>query len=228
MQEFLQFMENKAGEIPTWLMLSLLVSGGILLSLGLGALVQSLLRLLKFDRFSQKSGLDDMLHKGKVAASGSRFVGRGIRLLGIMATLAGAAAYLDPSTLQTLQRNVLDVLPGLFAAVILLVVGLLFINFLGNFTTTLIRNAGRHYSSLAGRIIKVCGSVVVISMATSQLSIDMSLFNTLLLIVAGTVGLATALAFGTGCKDLAAEAMKRWLRELRESTRDHDKPDLEG
>lgn len=228
METFFRNLDVTGNAMPAWLVLSFIVGGGILVSFILGALVQRILQALKFDRFSQKSGFDDVLHKGKVAASGSRFLGRGVRLLLIMTTLACAAAYLDPGTLQAMQKSVFGVLPGLFAAAIVLVIGQLFFNFLGNFTSTLIRNAGRHYSTLVGRVIKVSGSVVVVSMASSQLSLDMSLFNTLLLIMAGTAGLATALAFGIGCKDLAAEAMKRWLRELRETAREHDRPDLEG
>lgn len=50
----------------------------------------------------------------------------------------------------------------------------------------------------------------------------------LVLAVGGSAAFAAALAFGLGCKDIARDAMLRFLRNLREKGRAEKGPDLEG
>jgi hypothetical protein len=70
--------------------------------------------------------------------------------------------------------------------------------------------------------------VLVLSLALEQLNLSRSLLTSLFQILFAAAAFGTALAFGLGCKDIARDAMLRFLRNLREKERAEKGSDLEG
>lgn len=191
-------------------------------------LFPKILRLLRFDRLCEKTGIVGFLRKGNVAHSPSD-------LLGILAfwcimvlVLSNAVARLDESMAKSLALWLGSALPKTLAAGIVLVIGVVFVTFLSNFFVTVARNAAVQNPILLGRVLKTVGVVVVATMALEILGLGRTILPTILLVLCAAVALAFALAFGLGCKDLARKALEEFLRNLQERERSRHGTDLEG
>jgi hypothetical protein len=102
------------------------------------------------------------------------------------------------------------------------------VSFIGNFVMTVARNAAYPHARLVARAVKIVGIVLVLGLALEQLDLSRSLIIALFQILFAAAAFGAGLAFGLGCKDLARDAMLRFLRNLRERERAGKGPDLEG
>ncbi len=214
--------------LPAWAraLLVLAVGGGA--SFLMRFLCWKLLPLVRFDAFCARIGVSEFLRKGQVNRQPSRLVGSFAGGLGLLVTFFQASRQLDIEVVTSYSSELTAAVPHVLAAVLIVVVGLVAVSFVGNFVMTIARNAAYPHAGLVSRAVKVVGIVLVLSLALEQLNLSRSLVTTLFQIAFAAVALGLALAFGLGCKDLAREAMLRFLRNLREKERAGKGPDLEG
>jgi hypothetical protein len=210
------------------------VAAVIVLAAGWGAaillrlLCSRLLAAMKFDKFSERTGLKEFLRKGGVEYSPSRLVGVILYWIVIIVVLILSALALDVRIVDELSGRIAAQLPAILSAALVTGVGLVLVGFLANFAATISRNAGFPSARLLSRIIRWAGYVFIVSIALDQMGIGRNLVGPVFLIVLGAVALGAAIAFGFGCKDMAREAMDRFIRTMMERSRDGGGGDMEG
>jgi hypothetical protein len=145
----------------------------------------------------------------------------------VTAFIASALA-LDVRIVNELGSKAAAMLPGILAAALIAAVGLVIVSFLANFTATIARNAGFPNARLLARVIKWAGFLFVVSIALDQAGVGRNLIGPVFLVLLGGITLGGALAFGLGCKEMAREAMDRFIRTLMERGREGNGDDMEG
>jgi len=209
---------------------------GALLTFGLGwafarlvkYLLPKLLVLLRFDRFSEKVGITGFLKKGKVRYAPSALASTLAFWFLMVLVLSRTIARLDSGAASSLSRWVGLALPMLLASAIIAAIGIVLVVFLSNVAMTIAVNSAIKGAELIGRGIKLAGFCIVGSLALEQLGIGMTIVGTIFIILFAAIALGLALAFGLGCKDMAAKFAERTMRELRERDRLRHEADLEG
>lgn len=191
-------------------------------------LVAGALCLFRFDRLCDRAGINEVLRTGRVNYTPSRLLGVFAFWLLILIGLFRAARRLDPGITQNLANRVAHTLPGLAAACMVAVVGLLLVSFAVQVVRTLARNAGSPYADLLAQVTRLAGVFIVIAAAAEQLEVGRAIILATFIILLAALGLGLALAFGLGCRDMARDAMDRFLREIRERSRTAGRGDLEG
>jgi len=93
---------------------------------------------------------------------------------------------------------------------------------------TIARNASFPHAQLLSQVTKFLGFILVFSLTLEQIDIGTTMIASLFQIVLGAVAFGVALAFGLGCKDMARDAMERFLHELKEKSRIGGDSDMEG
>jgi hypothetical protein len=214
--------------IPTWVQALPLLFGGWLLATVLRLLVSGLLGLIGLDRAGERSGINEFLRKGMVNYMPSKLGGVMVFWIVLGGVFVKVAQMLDVGIVKVLSTRLGEVIPGIIVATLIGILGIVIVAFLGNFTSTLARNAGFPHANLVGRVIKWVGTILVCLIAFEQVSIGKTLLSPLVQILVGAVAFGTALAFGLGCKDLARDFALRLLAALRERNRAATKSDLEG
>jgi len=205
----------------------LLAPAGWLVAWALRTVTTALLNLVHFDALAHRLGLDTFLKTGLVPYTPSRFVGRVVYWVLMLATLVGVSVLLDLALVTAVSARLLELGPGLLAAVVILVIGWLLVGFVSNGVLTLARNAAWTHAQLVARAVRVLGVIVVLGVASEQIGLNLTLLHSLLLIVAGGLALGLALAFGLGGQDLARQVLKSWATTLSEREQRRG-PDLEG
>jgi hypothetical protein len=217
-----------------WAALPVPVSALIVLILGwVGArairfIVTKLLQLIRFDKFSSRTGLSEFLRKGKVKYSPSKLAGAIIYWIALLVVFLQVARILDQDIYNALSGKLIQFLPNIAAGILIAVVGYLVVSFVANFVLTIALNASVHSARLLSRVIKWLGVIIVVTMAMEQIGLGRSIVEFIFQILLAALAFGSALAFGLGCKDMARDALQKIIRNLREQERGSRGSDLEG
>jgi hypothetical protein len=178
--------------------------------------VVRLLDVLQLDSFVEKVGVDKILAKGGIKYSISELIGvlsYWIIIL-IALVIAISAVNLNGQAASLLNTIVLYI-PRVISAIFILVVGIFFASFVNAAVQTAAANIGVEQSGLLARLSQFIIIIFTIDIALKQLMIDIGAIENAVLIILSSLGLAFALAFGLGCKDIAGRLTQEFLDKLR-------------
>jgi hypothetical protein len=211
-EPFDKFFEKVLHFLPMLLSSFLIFIMGLAIGLILKNIFLRIFRAVKLDKFSETSGLVELLHKGGIKEPISQIIARFIGWLTIISFLIVALYSLDiPAVEQILEQFILY-LPNIFVAAIILLLGYLLSNFFGRAALVASVNAGIKLSGLIGKIVKLSVFLLALTMALEQLGIGRGTIVIAFSIILGGVVIALAIAFGLGGKDIAREYLEKKIR----------------
>jgi hypothetical protein len=214
--------------LPTWVLALMVLAVGGGSAFLLRFICWKLLPLIRFDTLCARIGISEFLRKGQVSRQPSRLVGTFAYWAVLVVTFFQLSRLLDITVVTSFSQQLAASVPQILAAFFIVIIGLVVVSFIGNFVMTLARNAAYPHASLLARAVKIAGIVLVFGLALEQLNLSRTLISAMFQILFAALAFGTALAFGLGCKDIARDAMQRFLRNLREKGRADKGPDLEG
>jgi hypothetical protein len=191
-------------------------------------IIAKFLQLIRFDKFSAKTGLSEFLRKGNVKYSPSKLAGVIVYWVALLVVFLQVAKILDLDIYNALSGKLVQALPNMAAGLLVAIVGYLVVSFIANFILTIALNASLPSARLLSRAIKWLGVIVVVTMALEQVGLGRSIVEFIFQIILAAIALGAALAFGLGCKDMARETLQKIIRNLREQERGSKGSDLEG
>jgi len=204
-EQILQFL-------PNFLAALLLFIVGVLIGWLLRAIFARIFRTLKLDRFTERLGLKEMLHRGGITDPLSELLSRIIGWITIITFTIISLRAIEVPTVERFLERFLLYLPNVFAAALILFFGYVLSNFLGRTALITAVNAGIKVSGLIGRLVKLSVLVLAVTMSLEQLGIGSNTIIVAFAIVFGGIILALALAFGLGGRDIAKEYLEKKLK----------------
>jgi len=132
-------------------------------------------------------------------------------LVGIMlfATVA-ATNVLNIPALTAILSGLLLVFGRVLSGLVVFAVGL----YLANLAFNLINSSGNSQSRVLAQTARIAIIALVAAMALQQMGIAASIVNLAFGLLLGAIAVAIALAFGLGCRGIAAERMASWLQSF--------------
>ena len=181
--------------------------------------VVKLLKLVRFDKATEKTGVQEFLKKGEIVKAPSEIIGSLVYWFIMILVIIASLDALGLPIVSELLDKIFVYIPNVVAAIIVLVLGLLLGNLLSAVVRTAASNAGLKNADGLGQlslyaIVFFSGAIALI-----QLGIGEEVVEAAFGLVVGTAALALALAFGLGGRDVAAEYLKRWLEEKKTPAR---------
>ena len=177
---------------------------GFLVAKGLEFAVAFVLKLIQLDKGSKRIGLNSLLEKGEVKKTVSELVGAGVYWIILFATVILAAKIFN-LPIEAALKNILVYLGLVFLAALVLGVGLFFASLLSGTVKLVAGNFGIEGAKTLSRVVYYIVVIFTFLAALSQLGISSEVFVPQIGVIIGAVGLAAAIAFGLGCKDMAAD-----------------------
>ena len=207
------FSTKVMGFIPNLIGAIIIFIAGWLLArlLKLGAV--KLLKLIKFDTAGEKTGLIEFLQKGNITKTPTEIVGTLIYWFIMILVLIASLDALGLPIVSDMLNEVFLYIPNVVAAVIVLILGMLFGNLLSAIVRTTASNAGIAAADGLGKAALYAIVLFSASIALVQLGIGEDIVESAFIIAFGATALALAIAFGLGGKDLATDLLKKWLEE---------------
>ncbi|MBP7215736.1 MAG: hypothetical protein KBA46_00455 [Candidatus Omnitrophica bacterium] len=188
---------------------------GWVIAKAIRAIVTRVLRLVKLDELSDRIELDAILAKGGIKYSLSEIIGVFCYWIAILITMVVAFNLVNLTVAAQLLQSVILYIPNIVAGVFILIVGMFLANLLRNIVQTAANNAGLAYATFLAKFTEVVIIAFAVLMTLDQIKIAQRISQITLTIVLASLGLALALSFGLGCKDIAGRYMNEWIERLK-------------
>jgi hypothetical protein len=206
-----RIVESVANFLPGALVFLVLIVGSLILALVVRYLLVRMLTGLDVDRRADLLGLSladwaPSQSVSKVIASTAYWTILGLGLL------LGLTA-LDAALPSRFAMSVLEYVPHLLAALLILVVGGMVARFLARAVLIGAVNMGVQYARLLSMAVKWLVLILTAAMALDHVGIGRTVLLLAFGIAFGGVVLAVALAVGLGARDVVSRALERQLRE---------------
>ncbi|MGH7872688.1 MAG: mechanosensitive ion channel family protein [Candidatus Binatia bacterium] len=177
--------------------------------------VVRLLKICQFDTLAERAGIKTILEKGGIRQSTSEIIGLLVFwflfLIAIVTTLETLNLSGATDTLHTIYLYI----PKIVAALVTLILGLYFANFLETVTRTSCANAGLEQAGSMGRAAYIGTAIFVVAGIFEILDIASEIVIWAFILVFGALCLALALAFGLGGREVAGRFLEKWLEQKK-------------
>lgn len=193
----------------------ILIVGWFLASLAERA-VAAVLRAVKFNDLSQRSGLAGFIHKMGTETDSSGMIGLVAKwFIRLIALVVAFDALGLPAVSEVLQ-DLLLWLPNVVVALVVLVIGGLAARALSNLVRGAAGEAGLSNASLLAKVASALVWAFAIVVAVNQIGIATALVNTLFMAFVGAIALGLGLAFGLGGRETAGQILAKWYARGQE------------
>lgn len=128
----------------------------------------------------------------------------------ILVVIHATAGILEIHSLTLVIEKVLNYIPQVLSALIVLGFGMILAGFIESIVKSAARNLGIHNSILIGKIASYVVMSVVALSALSELGIAKEFISIIFIGLVSSVSLASALAIGLGGKDTVSRALGDW------------------
>ena len=173
--------------------------------------VMRLLSMLKFDRVTEKSGLEAFMKHAELDLSVANLLGALVYWLIILVMIVTVANSLGLSMVADLFNKVVLYIPNVIVAILVLVFGTILARFINRLVFAWLSNVEFDGALTVSTFSEYAMMVFVFFIAMEQLQIANELLTAAFIIAFGAVGLAFAIAFGLGAKDWASRIIENTL-----------------
>lgn len=186
---------------------------GFLLAKGAERVTDFLFHRIGFDRWMREGGVTEALERAGTMLDPSTVLAKLVFWTMMLLVILVAANALGVEAVSLLFGELLAYVPHVFAAVIVLVLGIL----LGEFVKDLVlASAGTLAAApTLARAGKAAVILLSVFMALEQLEIAQDVLLVFFIAVVGAASLAAGIAFGLGGRDVAAEIARDWYERNR-------------
>lgn len=191
-------------EIANLLFSLLLIFLGYLVARGLSYALVWVLKMVQLDKGLKRIGFSAVLERGDVKKTSSELLGDLVYWLVIFLVII-AVAKRAGLPIEIALVNVFSYLGLVFMAAITLGIGLFLASLLAGIVKFIALNFGLESAKALARVIYYIVIIFAFLAALAQLGVKVGVIGEKIDVIVGAVGLAAAIAFGLGCKDMAAD-----------------------
>ena len=186
----------------------------------IAALVQkgtvALLRSIKFNDLSERSGLAGFVRSMGTASDSSGMIGGVVKWFIRLTALVIAFDALGLPAVSDILRQLLLWLPNVVVAMVVLVIAGLVANALSSIVRGAAAESGLENAVFLGKLASAVIWTFGIVVAVGQIGIATTLINSVFMAVIGALALALGLAFGLGGRETASQIVRQWYGMSRQ------------
>ena len=206
--------------IPLILVAVIVFVLGWIVARGLQEVVERIVTWTRLDNLLAKTGLKPFLDRAGFRLHSGRFLGMFVKWFVVLATLMTTADILQLNAVSLAISSLLAYLPNVIAAAVILVLTILFANFLQKVVRGTIAGANIKAGSFVAAVVKWAVFIIGFLTALEQLRIQTTVlsgtFGTVLVGLVFMVAIAGGLAFGLAGKDFAHDLLAKLRNEIED------------
>ena len=199
--------------------LVILIGGWIIAKLLKIAILRGF-RLIKLDVVAEKAGIEGFLKRGGAKKTSVEILGSLVYWIALIIFLVMVLSLWNIDI--GLQTTLVPFLPKVFAALVILILGLFVASLVEDVVRATATNAGIHYAYVLSKVLKWILVVFVVMTSIQQLEVETEFLSIGFLIVLGSLGLGLALAIGLGSREIAAKKLARWIEKMEQEAAAND------
>ncbi len=209
------FLNEFAGYLPQLIGAVLILIVGWIVAKVIRRIVVKGLRIIRFDRLTEKSGIDSFLMEGGIRLTATDVLGSLVYWMLMLIIFLAVMNSLGLQIASSLLNQIILYIPNVIVATIIVIIGSFLAKFVQGALLVYLKNIKVAGAQGMSRIAQYAILVFAASIALDQLGIGRELVASAFQIAFGAFCLALALAFGLGGRDWAAKVMKKGLKGRR-------------
>jgi len=216
-QPVLKIWEIFTVHVPNIIAALCFILFGLFLARLLSSLIEQFLRRIKFDSYTSRVGINEVMSRFGFGKSMASILGFIVYWSVILVFFVSAADILNLAAVsQILEKILIVFIPRFSASILIAFGGLLF----AKFVSDVVLNSAAANNLRGGKSLsKIVNFVVLVFTAIAaveQLGIEMKIIRSSINIMFASIGLAFAIAVGLGAKDIAHEIIRGMFTENKE------------
>jgi hypothetical protein len=201
--------------VSSLILVVLILLIGWIISSSLKNIIVRVLKLMKLDELADRVKVGEFLTKGGIKYTLAELVGIICYWLMILITFVVAINAVGLTVAADLLNRIVLYIPNIIISIFILILGMFVASFLGSIVQTAATNAGIGQSKFLGKLVEAVVIIFVIAMALEQLNIGKSIVGLAVNIILASFGLAIALSFGLGCKEIAGKFVADTIEKIK-------------
>lgn len=217
--------DQLAAVVPAFFGSLLILVAGYFLAKMVERWTDSLLKRLNFNKMAEAGGISEAVGRTGTRLDPIHAVGNLLFWLMMLVVILLASAALGLSSINQMFGTMLSYIPTLFAAVIIVILGMI----LGEFVRAIVLASAGGVEGVPtlAKLAKAAVVLIAVFMAMQQMGVAAEIITAAFTLILGAIALGAGLAFGLGNTGLAGEITRRWYEERREERRDQERRSAE-
>ncbi|MBN1168619.1 hypothetical protein JXA63_01895 [Candidatus Woesebacteria bacterium] len=200
---------------PSILGAIVIFSVGLIVAVWVKRLIVELLKLLRLDKLTESSGVDEYLKKADIRLSTIDLIGVVFQWLIILVFFLTSIDILGLSAVSRVLSNVLSFVPNVIAAALILAGGYMIANVVNGLVRGMLVSVDHDLAKPVGKIARWLIIVIAFFAAVDQLQIAQGLISTFFQGLTYTIVLVVGLSVGLGSKDLVSKILNDWYEKIQ-------------
>jgi hypothetical protein len=210
-------IEKIAGLLPALVGALVILVLGWVVARVLKAVLIRLLVAVRFEKFSDRSGISKFLSRGDIKHSLADILGTVFFWIIFLFFIYIATDVLHLALIRDLINRIMSFIPNLIAAILIIILGVLLSSFFKGLVKVTASSYALTHRELLGRIVQYLIIFFTVSISLEQLGVATQILVNSVLIVIGAMAFGLALAFGLGSKDLVGRIVNKMFESEKTS-----------
>lgn len=220
---FSDLYENFQEFFKGFLVTIIVMIAGIIISWFIKKVIEKLLAICRFDKWSQNVGIVHFLEKGGVESAPSKIVGKILFWLLVVVFLSFALEFVGITQLKEYTTRIFAVMPLIVVSIIIIVIGIILSNFIGRLIYLACENANIKYGEIISKSVRIFLVLITFGIVFEYIGVGNTIVTISFLIVFGGIVLALSLALGIGLSHVIGDFIRDYAKNLVERHKDEDK-----
>ena len=223
MQAHENFTHMLAEFLPRFLVMLIIIVIGWIAAYLLKVVLRAILRLLRVEKVSEEAGASRLLREADLPSM-TELLSRAVFWAVWLGFIIVGVSVLGIVSLQKQISDLIELLPQVFVAFVVLFVGMLAANFFSRAALLSAVNAGFPSPKMLSETIRIVIGFLAVAMALEQVGLGRQTVEIAFAILFGALMLGLAIAFGLGGRRLAQRFLERHLQSEDKGRNDELSP----
>jgi hypothetical protein len=183
----------------------ILILGTLLVAKGLQIALAVILKAIMLDKGLQAIGFNQFLTKGEIKKTPSELLGDLVYWVTLFVLITAIVIVFGPSNSKELLNNLINYSVAVFAAVFIMALSIFLSGVISGLVIVIANNVGLSNAKTLAKIAQYAINTFGFLKALEVFGISSAIIVASFSVIVGAVGLAFAIAFGLGCKDIAGD-----------------------
>ncbi len=205
---FLDLFDNFQEVFLNIIVMIVVMIMGFIISWFVKKLLSKLLILFRFDKWAQDAGIVTFLEKGGIKTPPSLVLSKVVYWVFIVLFLSFGLNYMGITQFSEYASRVSSALPNIIASLVIVIIGIIFSNFLGRIIYLTCENAKIKYGDFIAKGVRILLIVITFGIVFEYIGLGNTIVTISFLIVFGGIVLTMSLALGIGLSSVLGEVIR--------------------
>lgn len=209
---FLDLYENFTDVFLNVIVMVTVMVGGFIISWFLKKLIARLLMLFRSDRWANEVGIVNFLEKGGVKTLPSLILSKIVYWIFIVAFFSFGLNFIGISQFSEYASRVASALPHIVVSLVIIVMGIIFSNFISRVINMTCENANLKYGDFIAKGVRIFLTIITFGIVFEYIGVGNTIITISFLIIFGGIIMALSLALGIGLSNVVGDLIRERLK----------------